>query len=351
MGPGRLMRSILAAAGILCTAVPLAFGQSPDTTAATVTLSRTDIITKQQLDQQVALLEEGARRAATPQERSELLDQLIARALIEQASQRDKLTVSDADVSSRIDIYRTTIAARLNLGRDITDAELQSYVASHGGSWNDFLGQVRAEALVVAFVKAKKQAALAATAPPSNDEVEDYYNYHKKDFVSDDMLELRHIFIDTRPISAKEDLDTAAKRAEQILAELKAGGSFEDLVLKYSEDTASKYKGGAMGILDRMDAQRLQLLGKPFFDAVFRLAKGETSGVVRSNIGYHIVQVVNRYEAALIGLDDKIPPALKTTTRDFIRQNLIAQRQNDAFTKAQSDVVADLKKQAAIKIY
>jgi peptidyl-prolyl cis-trans isomerase SurA len=345
-----MMKKIIPAAVILCLAVPLLFGQSPDT-VATVKLSRAQVITKQQLDQQVAVLEAGAQRAATPQERSTLLDQLIARALIEQASERDTVGVSDADVNARIQLYRTTIATRLSLGREITDAELQNYVVSRGTSWTDFLAQVRAEALGIAYVKTKKQAAVADLAQPTADEVEDYYNYHKKDFVSDDMVELRHIFIDTRPIPAKEDRDRAAKRAADILAELKAGGKFDDLVLKYSEDTGSKYSGGSMGILDRMDTQRLQLFGKPFFDAVFKLKKGDTSGVLQSNIGYHIVQVANHYDAALMGLDDKIPPAYKTTTRDFIRQNLIAQRQNDAFQKAQSEVLTDLKKQAEIKIY
>ena len=55
--------------------------------------------------------------------------------------------------------------------------------------------------------------------------------------------------------------------------------------MKYSDDTSSKYKGGDIGMLMRSNQQQKQFYGSDFFDAVFRLKKGETSGVIQSNLG------------------------------------------------------------------
>ncbi|HVO39156.1 MAG TPA: peptidyl-prolyl cis-trans isomerase, partial [Spirochaetia bacterium] len=97
--------------------------------------------------------------------------------------------------------------------------------------------------------------------------------------------------------------------------------------------------------------QRIQLFGKDFFDDVFKLKQGDTSGVIQSNLGYHIVQVVSRSDARLLGIEDKIPPLYQLTLREYIRQNLTAQRQNDAVSAALNLIVADLKKQAEVKVF
>ena len=101
----------------------------------------------------------------------------------------------------------------------------------------------------------------------------------------------------------------------------------------------------------RNDAQRRQLLGTAFFDAIFKLKKGETSGVLQSNLGYHIVQVTEKLDARLLGLADKLPPQNTMTVKEAINASLVTQRQADAYKAALADIVAELKKQAEIKIF
>ncbi|HET6450071.1 MAG TPA: peptidylprolyl isomerase, partial [Spirochaetia bacterium] len=132
---------------------------------------------------------------------------------------------------------------------------------------------------------------------------------------------------------------------------LKAGASFADLVLKYSEDNKSKYSGGLFNTFFRNDAQNRQFLGANFFDALFRMKTGETSGVLQSNLGFHIVQVVDRQDARLLALTDKIPPQNQVTVHDAINQNIVAQKQADAYKAALADIIADLKKTAEVKIF
>jgi peptidyl-prolyl cis-trans isomerase SurA len=325
--------------------------QTLDKPVATVRLVRTQVISANQLRVQLVPLEARNARALTAEERAQVVDLLIQRALIEQAAERDKIRAAETDITARFNEYRASFAASLNLERDITDAEMQSLLASTGMSWADFQDQVRYEVLRLTYARARKASIIQSVQGPTDADAEDYYNYHKKDFVSDDMVRVKHIFIDTRSISADADLATAKTRAEAILREIAGGALFDEVQMKYSEDTAAKYRGGDLGIIDRLDQKRQQLFGKGFIDSLFSLKKGEMSGVLVSSIGYHIVVVTDKFDSALLGFYQLIPPSFQSTVKDFIKKSLQVQRQDDAFTKAIGEIVTELKAQAEIHIF
>jgi parvulin-like peptidyl-prolyl isomerase len=345
-----MRRSFLPAA-LLAFVAFAAGAQVLDKPAATVRLIRSEVITVRQLQKQLAPLEAQAKRTLSKDERKLVLDGLIARSLLEQAAERDKVYASEAEIKARIEEYRKNAAQSLNLGRDLTDTELQQVVKNSGLSWEEFQKTIKYQILLVNYARVKRKSQIEAIKAPADDDAKDYYEANKKEFFADDMASLQHIFIDTRPLTIKEDREKALKRADDILRELKGGGSFEDLATKYSEDSSSKYKGGDIGTFSRADEQRQQLFGKDFFDAIFRLKKGETSGVLQSNIGYHIIRVRERIDAKLLTIDDKIPPLYQITVREFIKRSLAAQRQNDTLAKALGDIVDELKKTAEIKIF
>ena len=59
--------------------------------------------------------------------------------------------------------------------------------------------------------------------PVTDQDIQDFYDSNKSSFFMDDMVTIRHIFIDTHLLTTKDDRDKAAKRADDILKELKAG--------------------------------------------------------------------------------------------------------------------------------
>ena len=284
-------------------------------------------------------------------ERKLALDSLVSTILIEQAADRDKVIVSDAELKASIGEYEQSLGNAANLGRAMTDADLQQYLQRNGVLWNDFQKQMKDRLVLIAYAKAKRKNLIEGMKPVRDEDVQNYYDSNKSKFFMDDMVSLRHIFIDTRPLTSKEDRDKAAKRADDILKELKGGASFGDLVMKYSEDTNSKYKGGQFGNFFRSDPQGRQLFGNAFFDAVFKMKKGDTSGVIQSNLGYHIVQVDNRLDAKLLTLDDKVPPMNQMSVRDAVRGTLVQQRQSETLQNALNDIVVELKKTAEVKIF
>lgn len=71
--------------------------------------------------------------------------------------------------------------------------------------------------------------------------------------------------------------------AEDILARLNSGSSFEDLARKHSLCSSST-QGGLLGIIDP------RRLDEDFRDALEILKPGQTSGCVRTRFGYHIIR-------------------------------------------------------------
>ncbi len=130
-------------------------------------------------------------------------------------------------------------------------------------------------------------AALAAAQPVTEAELEQAYEANSSHYKSDEQRRASHILIQVAPDAKEATREAARKKAEQILAEVrKSPGSFAELAKKYSQDPGSAEKGGDLGYFDR------GMMVKPFADAVFSLAKvGDISGVVKSDFGYHIIDL------------------------------------------------------------
>ncbi len=99
-------------------------------------------------------------------------------------------------------------------------------------------------------------------------------------------------------ISNDPDLNKGAeKRATMVLKLVKAGKeSFNDLAKKYSEDPGTASRGGELGFFGR------GTMVKEFEEAAFALKPGETSGLIKTIFGYHIIRVEER----------KVDPVSKT---------------------------------------
>ena len=154
-----MRRSILLAA----LAVLVASGgwaQVLDRPAATVRLTRTQSVTVSQLQKIVGPMETQYRRSLTKDERKQVLDQLIGTALIEQAADRDKIAVSDAEITARVQEYQKSLGTAANLGRPFTDQELQAYVRNNGMSWDEFQKQIKDQLLMFDYVRAKNKGLL-----------------------------------------------------------------------------------------------------------------------------------------------------------------------------------------------
>jgi len=143
--------------------------------------------------------------------------------------------------------------------------------------------------------------------------VENYYEGHKDQFVVPEQIRARHILIKV-PFGASGDAKTKAKnKAEQILEWLKKGEKFETLAEHYSEDADSAKRGGDLGYLSK------GRMSKSFEEAAFSLQPGQISGIVETDLGYHIIKVEDHKAAATKTLAEVKDSITKQLTAELVK--------------------------------
>ena len=171
---------------------------------------------------------------------------------------------------------------------------------------------------------------------PSQQQIQAYYNAHISEFQQPEQAKSRHILIKVAA-GADAKTDAAAKaKAEDVLKQLKAGGDWNALAKKYSDDPGSKDTGGELGF-----AQRKTMV--PEFDnAIFTQKIGDIQ-IVKSQFGYHVVQVEDRQTAHTQPLNEVLPQIQASLIRDGSAQA----QQNYAQTLTAEAIKNGLEKTAA----
>jgi parvulin-like peptidyl-prolyl isomerase len=114
-------------------------------------------------------------------------------------------------------------------------------------------------------------------------EVERWHRQHLEKYSAPELVRASHILIS--PVNASPAADRAARtRADSLLSRIRAGESFSGLAARFSDDPATKDKGGDLGVFAR--GTMLQA----FEDAAFAMHEGDLAGPVKTEVGYHIIR-------------------------------------------------------------
>lgn len=239
-------------------------------------------------------------------------------------------TVSDAEVraaylkqATKVKFQYAVISAE-DIRKQInpTDAELQAYFTQNAAQYAKAIPETR-QLQYVAFGLNQ----VPGGAPQVSDaDVQQYYNQNQKQFQVPEQVRVRHILIKVAP-NADAKTDAAAKqKAEDILNQLHNGADFATLAKKYSDDPGSKPMGGELGFLQRGATV-------PEFDKMaFSLQPGQTSGVIKTQFGYHILQVEEKQAAHLKPLSE-----VKTTIVADLTQQKQAQEAQSYAAELQNE--------------
>jgi len=140
-------------------------------------------------------------------------------------------------------------------------------------------------------------AKLRASINVGDDTLRAYYNSHLDQYKVENRVHVEHILLKT---IGKTDAEMAEirKKAQDVLNQVKHGGNFEDLAKKYSEDDATKAKGGDLGWI--VEGQTVPA----FQQAAFSLPKGSISDLVQTQYGFHIIKVLDRETAHTKSFDE-----------------------------------------------
>ena len=188
-------------------------------------------------------------------------------------------------------------------------------------------------------------AKLRAETHISDDAQRAYYNDHIAEYKVEDSVHAEHILFKT---VGKTDAEVAEirKKAEDVLTQAKHGANFEDLAKKYSEDDATKPKGGDLGWI--VQGQTV----KEFQDAAFSLPKGSISDLVKTQYGFHIIKVLDRQTAHTKSFaevrDSILPIVLDQQVTD--QANKISDQMAGAVRQSARQPIADLARKFNLEL-
>jgi peptidyl-prolyl cis-trans isomerase D len=211
-----------------------------------------------------------------------------------------------------------------------SDAELEAFFKQNAVRYASAVPETR-KITFIAF----DDASLPGGKPQASEaEIQAYYNSHLDQFKVAEQVETRHILISV-PRGADAKTDAAAKaKAEDVLKQVQSGGNFVDLAKKYSDDPGSKDQGGKLPMMPTSG------LDPAYAQAAMALNPGQTSGLVRSQFGYHIIQTVAKQPAhtkSLAEVHDSIVAAIESQKAAAAAQGyanqLVAEARKDGLDK------------------
>jgi peptidyl-prolyl cis-trans isomerase D len=172
--------------------------------------------------------------------------------------------------------YLNVPAAKFLEQVNISDAEILAYYQSNISQFDTD------QKVSLSYVELKLEDLLPAIEV-NGDELAEYYQQNNIDYRTEEERQTAHILFE----SAELD-ETIAAKADEILAKIQAGEDFAELAKTFSSDTFSAENGGDLGWFDKDG------MDPALKDAAFSLAnKGDVSGVIKSEFGYHIIKLTN----------------------------------------------------------
>lgn len=296
VGPAACRKSPAAAAASAATQTPAA-GQTPAAPAPPAppkpmpaqlpdVLARVngEDVKKADFDRLIKNMELSANQPIPAERRDEImrgaLDQLVTYTVLSQETRARKVEVTDAEIDSTLKQMQSQFP---------TEAEFKQALTARGMT----VDKLRTDARLDMSINKMMQAEATSGPPPTDVQVREFYDKNPDKFKQEEAVRASHILI---PADEKADEATKKKaraEADEVLKQVKAGGDFAALAKKHSKD-GSAAQGGDLNFFTKG-----QMV--PAFDqAAFSMTPGQTSDVVTTPFGYHIIRVTEQRAASTV---------------------------------------------------
>jgi peptidyl-prolyl cis-trans isomerase SurA len=234
----------------------------------------------------------------------------ILRDLVDQQLLLDK--GKDLGITGDTELIKQLDQMRKDMKLDSLE-DLEKEAAKQGVSWEDFKQTQRNQIITRKVIGEEVSAHLSVT----KDEEQKFYDEHKSEMEQPEFIRLSEILVAPKaatpapaptepaapaaaPAASDAALSAAEAKANDLLKQIRAGASFDEIAKKYS-DGPSAADGGALGMFKRGQ------LAKPLEDMTFAMKAGEVTNVTRTNQGYVILKVEDHQQAGIPAMKDILP--------------------------------------------
>lgn len=196
-----------------------------------------------------------------------VIDQLVAQRLVMQEAQKRNLVATTRDVDERLAAIKRQFPDEATFNKRLAQAGLT-------------VSAVRE--LIRVQISQRRVAEAITKADVTEQEVRQQFESKRESYGKPAQLKVSHILF---RIADKSGEAVANAKAKIVQARLADGAKFEDVARQYSEDPGSAERGGDLGFVSK------GTLVKEFEDVAWSLKPGQTSGLVRTQFGLHIIRV------------------------------------------------------------
>lgn len=256
----------------------------------------------------------------------EIFEQNQTQALIQQKVRQVVLSgvnVSDIEAKTWYEFQNTKTAVDYLLFKPVDYTDVQPSEDQVQKFYAENKDKYKSEPKVQAVYLKFSPEDYTGKAVVSDARIKEYYEQHPDQFKIPEKVEASHILIKVAQDAEEEKVTEAEKRAMDIYEMAAKGQDFKELAKQYSEGP-SKEGGGYLGVFDK------QSMVKPFADAAFSLKAGEISKPVRTQFGWHVIKVTEKFDASeqtLAQVSEKIKKELEQEDM----QNLAYDKAGEAF--------------------
>lgn len=201
----------------------------------------------------------------------------------------------------------------------VTPAEVQDYFNKNRAQYTT--PEKRSFNLLVA-----DETKLGATVEMSDQQLQALYKTNMDRYRTPERVRVRHILVKTTE-KPKEEIPKLEAKANDLLKQIRGGGDFAELAKKNSDDPGSAVKGGDLDWVTRGQTV------PNFENTAFSLKPNEVSNVIKTEYGFHILQVLEK-EAARVKPFEEV----KDTLASEGKREAVYQRMQNSVEQARAEL-------------
>jgi len=261
------------------------------------------------------------KEATLQQNKKVFLQRLIDQMLIEQQAKKAGAgftAVSDEDVMNVV----KDMLAKNNLS-------MENYVkklAAEGNSLEAVKKEISGQMLRMRLLRREVQSKILVT----DEEIGEYYEKNRQDYEGKEAVRIKQILLPVAADADKKTRDSVKEQARQLRERISQGEPFEILAAQYSKGPAAA-QGGDIGFVER------GVMVPEAEKAAFSLPAGQVSDVIETEMGFHIIAVVDKRGAGLKPL-----PA--------VRNEIKAKIEDEKVAKKYDEWIEDIRKKSFIDV-
>ena len=234
----------------------------------------------------------------------------------------------DLDITADTEMIKQLDEMRKQMKMESMD-DLEKAAAAQGISFEDFKQDMRTKIITQQVI----QREVGGRINISKDEEQKFYEQHKAQLEHPEQVRLSEILISTD--SAGDDqakLAAAEAKANDLLKQIRAGASFEDIAKKYSDGTTAA-QGGDLG-----DPFERGKLAKPLEEVTFAMKKGDVSDVIRTKQGFVILKVTEHQMAGIPAFAE-----IENRLQEAVYMQKLQPALREYLTKLREDAFIDIR--------